>query len=98
MSAKSKQAQLRGKEWEGEQGTFLKQWPLEQRKQWGPRDSHPGNVPSLSISVKECIPEPAQFNIVEHILKKFMPLGMLSLYPKISTENKGQDYARLGVC
>lgn len=65
---------------------------------WGPRDSHPGNGPSLSGSVKECIPEPAQFNIVERILKKFMPLGMLNFCPKISTENKGQDYAGLGVC
>lgn len=69
---------------------------LLSRGSMGPRDSHPGNVPSLNVSVKKCIPEPAQFNIVERIFKKFMPLGMLNLCPKISTENKGQDYAGLG--
>lgn len=93
VSAKSKQAQPRHKEWEG-----VHRGLPGAEGACGPRDSHPGNVPFLSVSVKECIPEPAQFNIVEHILKKFIPLGMLNLCPKISTENKGQDYAGLGVC
>lgn len=35
---------------------------------------------------------------MEHIVIRYVLLGMLSLYPKVLAENKGQDCAGLEVC
>lgn len=70
-------------------GAFPKQCLLEQRKHGGLEIVIWGMSHPRACSVKECIPEHAQFNIMERMLRRFMPLGMTSLCPKILAENKG---------
>ena len=78
---------------------FPKRCPLEQRKHGGLEIFTWGMSYSKACAVEEyTFLNMLSITLWSMVVRRFMPLHMLSLYPDVLAETKGWDCAGLGVC